>query len=475
MKKILFITSEVYPFIKTGGLGDVAYALPKELNRQGYETRVMCPLYKDIPQQYKDNMVKVCDFTVPVGWRNQYCGLFRTELDGTTFYFLDNEFYFLRGGAYGYYDDGERFAFFNRGALEAILHMDDFAPDILHINDWHTGMIPVLMRHFYYGTKAHCKTLLTIHNLKFQGIYPKQTLTELLCLNDSYFTEDKVKFYDCISFMKAAIVFSDYVTTVSPTYALEIQNDFFGEGLNGILNKYNHKLKGVLNGLDYEINNPKTDSKIFANYSYAKPDNKTVNKVELQKQLGLVQDPNMPMIGIVSRMTAQKGFDLVIAMIEQIMQENVQLVLLGTGDSKYEDVFRYYAHRYPERVSANLYFSDELARRIYAGSDLFLMPSLFEPCGLGQLIALRYGSIPLVRETGGLKDTIEPYNEFENKGNGFSFTNFNAHDMMNVIRYALNVYRNNKENWQKLIKRAMRCNYSWEKAAKNYIDIYENL
>ncbi|MBQ2966493.1 MAG: glycogen synthase GlgA [Clostridia bacterium] len=474
MKKILFVTSEVYPFIKTGGLGDVAYALPKELTRKGYETRVICPLYKDIPQSYKDNMEKVCDFSVPVGWRSQYCGLYRTELDGTVFYFLDNEFYFLRGGAYGYYDDGERFAFFNRGVLEAILKMDDFDPDILHINDWHTGMIPLLMKHFYYGTKAYCKTLLTIHNLKFQGIYPKQTLTELLGLDDGYFTEDKVKYYDCISFMKAAIVFSDYVTTVSPTYALEIQNDFFGEGLNGVLSAHNYKLRGVLNGLDYEINDPKTDSKIFANYTWSKPENKVINKTELQKELGLAVDPDMPMIGIVSRMTAQKGFDLVIAMIEEMMAEKVQLVLLGTGDSKYEDVFRYYALRYPERVSANLKFSDELARKIYAGSDIFLMPSLFEPCGLGQLIALRYGSVPLVRETGGLKDTIQPYDEYKNKGNGFSFTNFNAHDMMNVIRYALKVYQD-KDAWRKLLKRGMRSNYSWEIAAQNYMEIYDQL
>ena len=475
MKKILFVTSEVYPFMKTGGLGDVAYALPKELNKQGFETRVICPLYKDIPKQYKEKMVKVCDFTVPVGWRNQYCGLFRTELDGTVFYFLDNEFYFLRGGAYGYYDDGERFAFFNRGVLEAILNIDDFSPDILHLNDWHTGMIPVLMHHFYSDTKAFCKTVFTIHNLKFQGIYPRQTLTELLGLNDGYFTEDKVKFYDCISFMKAAIVFSDFVTTVSPTYAQEIQNDFFGEGLNGVLNKYNTKLKGVLNGLDYEINNPSEDKKIFANYTFKNPENKKINKKELQKQLGLVEDEDMPIIGIVSRMTSQKGFDLIIAMIEEIMAENVQFVLLGTGDSKYEEIFRYYNSRYPERFSANLCFSDELAARIYAGSDIFLMPSLFEPCGLGQLIALRYGAIPLVRETGGLKDTISPYDEYKNSGNGFSFTNFNAHDMMNVIKYAVSVYRNDKKAWAELVKRAMCSDFSWENSAKEYINIYNEL
>lgn len=473
VKKILFVTSEVYPFIKTGGLGDVAYALPKELNKNGYETRVICPLYMDIPQKYKDGMKKIAEFTVPVGWRQQYCGLLEYELDGVVFYFLDNEFYFKRGGAYGYYDDGERFAFFDRAVLEAIL-ASKFHPEIIHNNDWHTGMIPVLMHHFYKDTPAFTKTLFSIHNLKFQGVFPKQTLTELLGLDESYFTEDKLKYYDCISFMKAGIVFSDFVNTVSPTYALEIQNDFYGEGLNGVLSYYNQKLKGILNGIDYELYHPKTDTMIAENYSWNKPEGKAVDKQCLQKELGLAESADTPIIGIVSRLTAQKGFDLVIAMIEEMMAEGIQLVVLGTGDSKYEEVFRYYASKYPERVSANITFSDTLARKIYAGSDLFLMPSLFEPCGLGQLIALRYGTIPIVRETGGLKDTIIPYNEFTKRGNGFSFTNFNAHDMMYVIRYALSMYRD-KEVWKKIMRSAMRSNYSWEKAAENYMELYESL
>ena len=267
MKKIMFATSEAYPFLKTGGLGDVAYALPKELNKIGYETRVICPLYQDIKDEYKNKMKKICDFTVPVGWRSQYCGLLTATLGNTVFYFLDNEYYFKRGGAYGYYDDGERFAFFDRAILEAILHIEDFDPDIIHCNDWHTGLVPVLMHHYYYGTKAFCKVVYSIHNLKFQGMFPKQILTELLNLNDGYYTDDKLKFYDCISFMKGGIVYSDFVNTVSPTYAEEIQGEYYGEGLDGVLRANNYKLKGILNGIDYELYDPKTDKSLYENFS----------------------------------------------------------------------------------------------------------------------------------------------------------------------------------------------------------------
>ncbi len=474
MKKILFATAEAYPFLKTGGLGDVSYALPKELNNTGYETRVICPLYMDIPEQYKDGMEKVCEFSVPVGWRSQYCGLYKYTLGNTIFYFIDNEFYFKRSGAYGYFDDGERFSFFDRAILEAILHMDDFNPDIIHCNDWHTGLVPVLMHRFYNGTKAFSNVVYSIHNLKFQGIFPKEILFELLNLDESYFTEDRLKFYDCISFMKGGIIYSDFVNTVSPTYAEEIQNDFYGEGLDGVLRQYNYKLKGILNGIDFELYDPKTDVSIFENYTYMKLDGKAENKLMLQKELGLMESKDVPMIGIISRLTPQKGFDLVIAMIEEIISTGAQLVILGTGDDKYQDVFNYYASKYPSRVSTNIAFSDALARKIYAASDLFLMPSLFEPCGLGQIMALRYGSIPIVRETGGLKDTVSPFDEYKGKGNGFSFTNFNAHDMMHVIRYALEIYKD-KDAWRKLVKRAMRNKFDWTSAAQNYIDMYNNL
>lgn len=474
MPKILYVTSEVYPFIKTGGLADVSYALPKELNNNGFETRVICPLYETIPDEFKKKMKKVSEFTVPVGWRKQYCGLFECTSGNTVFYFTDNEFYFKRGGAYGYYDDGERFSFFSRAIPEAILNID-FKPDILHLNDWHTGMIPVIIKNFYKNTKADLKTLYSIHNLKFQGTFPQSVLTELLGLDYLYYSEDKLKFYDGISFMKGGIIYSDFVNTVSPSYALEIQNDFFGEGLNGVLQEYNYKLKGILNGIDYSLYDPKTDKTIFKNYNSVKTDIKYENKIMLQKEMGLYEDKDVPLIGIISRLTPQKGFDLVTAMMEEILNLGVQMIILGTGNKKYEDIFNYYQKRYPERVSTNITFSDTLARKIYAASDLFLMPSLFEPCGLGQIMALRYGSLPIVRETGGLKDTISPYNEFKNTGNGFSFTNFNAHDMKNVIKYAVNIYKKDKENWNKLVKRAMRCNFSWENSAKEYMKIYNQL
>ena len=325
-KSVLFVASEGLPFIKTGGLADVIGSLPKELAKRGnYDVSVIMPLYSKIDAGMKANFTFEGNFNVALAWRNQYCGLFSCRLDGITFYFIDNEFYFKRGGAYGYYDDGERFAYLDRAVLEAILHIK-FAPDIIHCNDWHTGMIPVLMRHFYYGTPAFAKTVFSIHNLKFQGIFPMQTLTELLGLDYGYFEEEKLKYGDSISFMKGGIIFSDAVNTVSPTYATEIRNDFFGEGLDGVLNKYESKLCGILNGIDYDLFNPATDSAIFENYSVTKPENKVLNKLALQDELGLYRSENTPLIGIVSRLTAQKGFDLVIAMIEEIMAETKGLL-----------------------------------------------------------------------------------------------------------------------------------------------------
>lgn len=475
MKNILFVTSEVYPFIKTGGLGDVSYALPKELSKQGCEIKIMCPLYKEIPEQFKKDMKCIAEFSVPVGWKNQPCKLFSVNHSGMTFYFLDNEFYFNRGGSYGHYDDAERFAFFNRAVLEAVMAVKDFKPDIYHLNDWHTGFIPLLMKEFYKGTKAYAKTLFTIHNLQFQGIFPKQSLTELFGLNEVFYADDKVKFYDSISFMKAGLVYSDHITTVSPTYAEEIKKDYYGEGLNGVLLEYQDKLTGILNGLDYEINNPETNPDIAVNYTPKTLKDRQKNKLALQKELGLVEDADMPVIGMVTRLTHQKGIDLVLSEIESIMSEGCQLVVLGTGQEKYEEVLRFYAERYPERISANLFFSEKLANKIYAGCDLFLMPSNFEPCGLSQLIALRYGAVPVVRETGGLKDTISPYNEYKNTGNGFSFSEFNTRSMMGGLHYALSVYKNHKKDWQNLIKRGMTADYNWSDSAKEYISLYEKL
>ena len=473
--KILFATSEALPFAMSGGLADVSGALPKALRKRLVGCRVVMPLYSTIKPELREKMTFVGSITVPVSWRRQYCGIFEAHMDGVIYYLIDNQYYFKRDMLYGHYDDAERFAFFSRAVLEMIPYID-FKPDVINCNDWQTALSVIYLRCNYGHIQEYQKirTVYSIHNLKFQGIFPKQILSELLNLEDDYFAEDKLKFYDCISFMKGGIIYSDFVNTVSPTYAEEIQNDYFGEGLDGVLRQYNYKLKGILNGIDFELYDPKTDVSIFENYSSMKPEGKAENKLMLQKELGLKEDKTVPMIGIISRLTPQKGFDLVIAMIEEILSTGAQLVILGTGDDKYQDVFSYYASKYPSRVSCNIRFSDALARKIYAASDIFLMPSMFEPCGLGQIMALRYGSIPVVRETGGLKDTITPFDEYKGKGNGFSFTNFNAHDMMYVIRYALSVYEN-KEAWTKLVRRAMKNKFDWTASAQNYIEMYNNL
>lgn len=475
--KVLFAASEVYPFMKTGGLADVAYALPKALRQLGIDVRVIMPNYGDINLRYKERMEKICSFSVPVGWRNQYAGLLYLEEDGIPFYFIDNEYYFKRNeGSYGYYDDGERFAYFSRGVLESIKYMEDFKPNIIHCNDWHTGIIPALLREHYSSDEIYkkIKTIFTIHNLKYQGAFAKETLGELLSLGENYFSEDKLKYYDGISFMKGGIVFSDIVTTVSDTYAKEIKTLDYGEGLHGLLNEVSYKLYGITNGIDYDLYNPKYDKEIDFNFDENNIGYKCKNKVELQKKLGLPVKEDIPMIGIISRLVQQKGFDLICSVMDELMNLNMQLVILGTGESKFEDMFKYYANRYPNKVSSNIFFSNELAQKIYASSDMFLMPSQFEPCGIGQLIAMRYGSIPIVRETGGLKDTVHPYNECTGEGNGFSFTNYNAHDMLYTIKRSIDFY-NNKDIWNNLVNKSMREDNSWNKSANKYIELYDKL
>ncbi|GFR35529.1 glycogen synthase GlgA [Thermobrachium celere] len=474
--KVLFAAAECYPFLKTGGLGDVAYALPKALRKIGVDVRVIMPKYSDINYDFKSKMRHITHFDVWVGWRRQYCGIEYLEYDGVPFYFIDNEYYFKRPGAYGYYDDGERFAYFSRAILEAIYHLD-FKPDILHLNDWHTSVSAVLLKHHYWHSDYHknIKTVLTIHNLKFQGVFGREVLGDLLGLDDGYFVEDKMKYYDAVSFMKGGIIYSDKVTTVSPTYTEEVKTPFYGEGLHGLLAGISYKFTGILNGVDYDVYNPKTDDNIYVKYDIHSIENKKKNKLALQRELNLEVNENIPMIGIVSRLTDQKGFDLVANVIEEILRQDVQLVVLGTGQYVYEDLFKYYASIYPSKVSANICFNDSLARKIYAASDMFLMPSLFEPCGIGQLLALRYGSVPIVRETGGLKDTVMPYNEFTGEGWGFSFRNYNSHEMLNIIKYAVNVYRNNKNAWYHLIKHGMERDNSWNNSARLYKALYEGI
>jgi starch synthase len=474
--KVLFVASEAYPFIKTGGLGDVAYALPKALRKLGIDARVIMPKYNGIPSSFKNSMEDIAEFNVTVGWRNQYCGLQYLTYDELPYYFIDNEYYYNRSEVYGYYDDGERFSYFSKAILEAIKHMGDFIPDIIHCNDWHSGILPVLLKEHYSEDEKYIKikSIFTIHNLKYQGVFSKEILGELLNLNENYFKEETLKFYNDVSFMKGGIVFADAVTTVSNTYAKEIQTPSYGEGLEGLLCSKSEKLHGIVNGIDFEIYNPKIDKKIFYNYDESNRDQKVKNKIELQKTLNLAVDETIPMIGIITRLVKQKGLDLIVDKLQELLSLPVQIVLLGSGDGYYEDLFQHYDSIYPSRISTNITFDEGLAQQIYAASDMFLMPSLFEPCGIGQLIALKYGSIPIVRETGGLKDTIIPYNKYTGAGNGFSFENFNSQELLDTINRALELY-NDKIAWDKLVENAMLSNNSWESSAKNYRDLYNSL
>ena len=472
--KVLIIAAEGVPFVKTGGLADVIGSLPKQLKKQGLDVRVVLPKYSDIPVQYTKKMQWIKSITVPVGWRNQFCGIEILELDGITYYFLDNKYYFHRKGIYGFDDDGERFAYFSRAALEFLQHID-FKPQIIHCHDWHTGVVPALLAAHYEDNPFYheIETVFTIHNLKFQGVFPRETLSDLLDLDEGYFTLEGVEFYNNVSFMKGGINYSDIFTTVSPTYAQEIKHAFFGENLDGLIRHKDHKLKGVLNGLDYDKYNPETDPLIYKNYNLQNIQEKYHNKKSLQKELNLPERNEVPIIGFVSRLTEQKGLPLIEKVIREIMQMDVQIVVLGTGDKNYEDLLSRVENQYLHKFSFINGFDEKLAQKIYAGSDMFLMPSLFEPCGLSQLIAMRYGSIPVVRETGGLKDTIIPYNKYKGTGNGFSFSNYNAHEMLFTLERAVNIFYNEKHIWYHLIKNAMESDHSWKKSAKTYKDIYE--
>lgn len=474
--KILFVSAEVQPFIKTGGLADVSFALPKALREKGEDVRIILPKYGDISLNYTSKTSLIASFGVSVGWRNQYCGLEYLNYDGIPVYFIDNEYYFKRPGCYGYFDDGERFSFFCRAVMEAVRYMDAFSPDIIHCNDWQTAMIPVFLKDIYFGRPEFSRTrsVYTIHNLKYQGVFSPSVLEELLGLGPQYNCEDKLKYHDGISFMKGGIVFSDRVTTVSETYAKEIQTPYYGEGLDGLLRQNSYKLVGITNGIDYGQNNPKTDPNIVSNYTSRSLPRKAANKADLQKTAGLPENPDVPILSMITRLVRQKGIDLVTRVMEEILKMDIQFVLLGTGDQDYQDFFEYYAYSYPGKVSALIRFDNVLASKIYAGSDLFLMPSLFEPCGLSQMIAMAYGTLPVVRETGGLRDTVTAYNEFTGEGNGFSFTNYNAHDMLHVIEYAVAQYKN-REAWQKLVKNAMNAKYDWNTQSAKYLKLYREL
>lgn len=474
--KILYVAAEAVPFAKTGGLADVAGSLPKALEADGVDVRVIMPKYGKIPKEYRNAMQHVYDGTLPVAWREKYVGLDAYKLGDVTYYFVDNEEYFDREGFYGYGDDAERFSFFSRAVLDLLQAMD-FWPDVIHTNDWHAGLVNVFLKLEHMGDARYerIKTVYTIHNLKYQGVFPKDVMPDVLGLDWKYFNNGDLEFYDAVNFMKGGIIYADAITTVSKTYAKEIQYPYFGEHLDGLLRSREQDLSGIVNGIDYSVYNPRTDKYIFETYDEESLDRKLDNKIALQKSLGLPERRNVPLIAIVSRLVEPKGMDLVVRMMDEILQhEEIQLVVLGTGEKRYEDWFKGLAWRYPKKVSVNIYFSNELAQRIYAGADIFLMPSNYEPCGIGQLIALRYGTIPVVRQTGGLKDTVQQYNKYTQEGNGFVFENYNAHEMMYALKRALSFY-GNYEIWHKIQLNAVQADYSWKRSAKEYEALYERL
>ena len=477
MKNILFVASESVPFIKTGGLADVVGSLPKCVDKKYFDVRVMIPKYTCISQEWRDKMVFKTSFYMDFNWRSEYVGILEAKVDGVIYYFIDNESMF--GGFRPYsgnvLDDMEKFIFFCKAALSA-MPLLDFRPDIIHCHDWQTGLVPVYLKERFQGNEFFhgIKTIMTIHNLKFQGKWDVKTVKEISGLPDYYFTPDKLEHYKNANMLKGGLVYADAITTVSETYAKEIMTPFYGESLDGLLRAREHDLRGIVNGIDYSDYDPSKDPNIEFPYT---PQNfrkeKIKNKRALQKELGLEENDKLMMIGIVSRLTDQKGFDLIAYMMDELCQDAVQIVVLGTGDEQYENMFRHFDWKYNNKVSANIYYSEALSHKIYAASDAFLMPSLFEPCGLSQLMALRYGTIPIVRETGGLKDTVEPYNEYESTGTGFSFVNYNAHEMLSSIRYAEKIYYDRKREWNKMIDRAMAVDFSWNVSAKKYQEMYD--
>ena len=477
MKKILFAASEGVPFIKTGGLADVVGSLPKCVDKEYFDVRVVLPKYSCMRQDMKDRMRYVTHFYMDFNWKNMYVGVLEAEQDGVHYYFIDHEYYF--SGPKPYCDDPkweiERYAYFSKAVL-SILPVIDFRPDVIHCHDWQTGLIPVYLKERFQGGDFYrgIKSVITIHNLKFQGKWDTKTVKSITGLPDYFFTADKLEAYKDANLLKGGIVYADAVTTVSATYAEEIKTPFYGEGLDGLLRARSGDLRGIVNGIDYVEFNPETDGQIACPYNAVNfRKEKIKNKRALQQELGLTQDDRKMMIGIVSRLTDQKGFDLIAYVMDELCQDDVQLVILGTGEERYENMFRHFDWKNNGKVSANIYYSDALSHKIYASCDAFLMPSLFEPCGLSQLMALRYGTLPIVRETGGLKDTVASYNEYESTGTGFSFTNYNAHEMLNTIRYAEHIYYDKKREWNKMIDRAMAADFSWHVSAAKYQEMYD--
>ena len=470
--KVLYVASEARPFIASGGLADVAGSLPQALRQRLIGCRIVLPMYEGIPQEMKDKLEFITSFSVPVAWRRQYCGVFQAKIDNVIYYLLDNQYYFKRQGLYGHYDDAERFAFFSRAVIEMIPYID-FKPDIIHCNDWQSALTPVFYNLFYANREGFqgIKTVFTIHNIQYQGKYGTELLEDVIGIpNDAV----HVLMYDGdVNFMKGAIECADQITTVSPSYAQEILDPWYSHGLDGILRDRSWKLMGILNGIDTVYNDPNTDKDIYANYNSEDLSGKAYNKSELQKEFNLPVEPDVPLIGMVSRLVSHKGLDLVKSILGEILEYfNVQFVVLGSGDWQYEKFFQEMAERYPHKLGLRIGFIPSLSKKVYAGSDMFLMPSKSEPCGLSQMIALRYGSIPIVRATGGLKDSIS--DSGDEHGNGFVFINYNAHEMKYAIERAINGYKN-KDGWKILTKRSMESDNSWGASANQYIKMYKNL
>lgn len=479
---IAFASAEAAPFVKTGGLGDVAGSLPHALKAAGADVVVFVPKYDTIAQEYKDRMEHLCDFYVPLGWRNEYCGLERLNHEGVDYLFVDNERYFSRGYPYGFFDDGERFAYFSKAIVEALQYLphtlDNFTCDVLHCNDWHTAMAPVFLREFYQALPLYqnVKTVFSIHNIAFQGQYSAKVLNDILGLAHIPAAAFQLTCGpDAINYMQGALNYTDAITTVSPTYAEEIKTPDFGEHLDGILRRRAPILQGIVNGIDTTAFDPTTDPRIAANYSVQDRAGKAECKARLQQELGLEVRDDRPLMVMVTRLTRQKGMDLVTYALDRILSGGVQVAVLGTGDTEYENALRYFEGKYPGTMAARIQFDPALSQRMYAGADLFLMPSLFEPCGLSQMIAMRYGTLPIVRETGGLKDTVIPYNQYTGEGTGFSFTRFNGDEMADAVFRAARLFWDNRDAFNGLVENAMKADFSWKRSADAYIALYHNL
>lgn len=480
MKKVLFAASECVPFVKTGGLADVVGALPKEFDPKEWDIRVVVPNYTCIPPQYREAFTYVCHFQMGMGSYigERYVGVMQYQYQGITYYFIDNLEYFECFYPYGdaRYDI-EKFIFFDKAVL-SMLPLIDFQPDIIHCHDWQTGLIPVYLKTEFAGNPFFwgMKSVMTIHNLKFQGVWDIETIQGISGLPLDLFAPDKLEFKKGANMLKGGLVYADYITTVSETYANEIQTDYYGEGLDGLLSARHFDMRGIVNGIDYQMYDPSSDPLIYKNFDASNfRTQKKVNKEKLQEMLGLVVDKKKYMIGLISRLTDQKGLDLVNYCIERLVDENTQLVVIGTGESQYENMFRHFAWKYPDRISANICYSEDLAHKLYAAADAFLMPSRFEPCGLTQLISFRYGTVPIVRETGGLKDTVEPYNEYERTGDGFSFANYNGDELLNTVNYSKYVFFEKKAEWNKMVERGMNKDYSWKNSKAHYEGLYSYL